>query len=75
MKKLTTKLVFVCAMVAGLSVAASAQKGGHDQKKPKPPPPVINPAPPKPKGDDKPKKPRRGAEAFVLIVRTREDTV
>ena len=75
MKKLTTKLIFVCAMVAGLSVAASAQKGGkNDQKKPRPPAPVINPAPPKPK-DDKPKKPRGGAEAFVLVVRAREDTV
>ena len=75
MKKLTTKLIFVCAMIVGLSVAASAQKGHNDQKKPKPPPPVIIPAPPKPRPDDKPKKPRRGAEAFVLIARLDEDTV
>ena len=32
-------------------------------------------AAPKPKGDDKPKKPRGGAEAFVLVARAREDTV
>lgn len=71
--KTLTKLVFVCAMVVGLSVAASAQKGNDDRKRPKPPAPVINPAPPKPKGDDKPKKPR--GEAMIIWARSDEATV
>jgi hypothetical protein len=71
--KMLRKLMFVCAVVVGLSVGASAQKGHDDQKKPpKPPPPVINPAPPKPKGDDKPKKPR--GEAMIIWARMDEIT-
>ena len=70
--KVLRKILLICGLVAGLSVAAMAQKDG-DKKPPKPPPPVVNPAPPKPKGNDQPKKPH-GAEAAVLWVRV-EDSV
>lgn len=66
------RMILTCGMVAGLSFAAMAQRDG-DKKPQKPPPPVVNPAPPKPKGDDKPKKPH-GVEATIIWVRT-EDTV
>lgn len=57
------QLLFTFAVIAGLSIAASAQK--DDQKKPPPkdPPPVVNPRqdkpPPRerPREGDKPKKP------------------
>ena len=65
--KVLTRLLFVCALTAGLTVAASAQKGG--QKPPKPPPPVVNPAPPKPK-EDRPKKP--GAQGTLIWLRPKE---
>lgn len=63
-----TRILFVCAMMAGLAVAASAQKGG-DKPHPKPPPPVVNPAPPKPK-EDRPKKP--GAQGTLIWLGTKE---
>ena len=61
--KLVKKILFVFALVAGLSVASMAQKGGDGPKTPpKQNPPVVVPKekPPKenpPKGGDKPKKP------------------
>lgn len=69
--KILTKLLFMCAVVAGLAVGASAQKN-DDQKKVKPPPPVINPAPPKPK-EDKPK--GSGTQGAVIWIRTGKETV
>ena len=61
--KVLQKILFAFVMVAGLSVAISAQK--DDQKKPPKDPPVINPGkpqPPPPK--DPPKKP---GYAFVIV--------
>jgi hypothetical protein len=62
--KFVKKILFMFALVAGLSVASMAQKGGDGPKRPpKNPPPVINPGkgnpPPReaPKGDDKHKRP------------------
>lgn len=63
-------ILFALVLVAGLSVASMAQKGGDDQKRPpKNPPPVIDPGkkpppqnPPK-GGGDKPKKP---GMAFII---------
>ena len=56
--KVLQKILFTFAIVAGMSLAVSAQK--DDPKKPpkKDPPPVITPAPDKrpPRKDDKPKK-------------------
>lgn len=69
--KVLARILLMCGMVAGLSAFTIAQKDGD--KKPKPPPPVVNPAPPKPKPDDQPKKPR-GADAMIVWVRT-ENTV
>ena len=75
--KLVKQILFTLILVAGLSVASMAQKGGGDGKNPPPknPPPVINPGkgnpPPRenpPKGGgDKPKKP-----GFAFIVRRDE---
>ena len=58
------QILFIFAVIIGLSIAASAQKN-DDQKKPPPkdPPPVVNPRqdkpPPRerPREGDKPKKP------------------
>jgi hypothetical protein len=67
--KFATRILFMFALVAALSVASFAQKGGGGQK---PPPkgntPVVVPRekPPKenpPKGGDKPKKP--GMDAVI----------
>jgi hypothetical protein len=59
------EFVFTCVMVAGLSLAVSAQK--DDQKKPPPknPPPVINPRPKPPPDSNKPKRPG-SSEAVIL---------
>ena len=68
--KLVKKILFMFVLVAGLSVAAMAQKGGDKQKPPpKERPPVINPGkgnpPPRenPPRGDKPKRP--GIEAIA----------
>lgn len=66
------KILFVCALTAGLAVGVSAQKDGG-KKPPKPPPPVVNPAPRPPKDSDKPKKPHN--EAMVSKTRSDEETV
>ena len=67
--RILTKILFICAMTAGLAVAASAQKDG-DKTLTRRPPPVINPAPrPAP---EKPKKP--GHEAVVIKARTHDET-
>jgi len=67
--KVLQKLLFTFAMIAGLSLAVSAQK---DKPPPKPPPPVVTPGDKKPpKGDDKPKKPNSGVVA--IWVRTEGD--
>ena len=67
--KFVKKILFMFALVAGLSFAAMAQKGGDGKKPPpKPPPPVINPGKgnqPPPKGGDKPKKP--GMDAAIWL--------
>jgi hypothetical protein len=69
--KVVKKILFMFVLVAGLSMASMAQKGGDDPKRPpKPQPPVINPGkgnPPRenPKGGDKPKKPG-GGEAMMF---------
>ena len=59
MMKILKKLLMCSAMVAGLSIAAFAQK--DDQKKPPPKgnPPVVTPQPKNPQrpDDKKPKKP------------------
>ena len=60
-------------MVVGLSVAASAQKGDNQNRPPKPPPPVVNPAPKPPKDSDKPKKPT--SAMLIIKARTDEETV
>lgn len=64
------KVLITFGMVAGLSFAASAQKGDDPKKNPPPKnpnPPVINPAPPKnpPPDSNKPKKPGGG---YALVV-------
>ncbi len=59
--KVLQKTLFALVMVAGLSLAASAQK--DDQKKPPKDPPVINPGKPQPTPKDPPKKP---GFAFVI---------
>ena len=69
--RILTKILFICAMTAGLAMTAAAQKDGG-KKPPKPPPPVVNPAPRPPKDSDKPKRP--GHEAVVFKVRTEEKT-
>lgn len=63
--------ITICTLflVAGMSVAASAQK---DDKKPKPPPPVVTPRekPPRgnpPKGDEKPPKKPEMSWFFVAV--------
>ena len=51
------KILFTLAMVAGLSIAAFAQKDEPKKPPPKGNPPVVTPGIKKPpKGDDKPKK-------------------
>jgi hypothetical protein len=60
--KFVKRILFMFALLAGLSAASMAQKG-QDPKKPPPkdPPPVINPGKPNPpKGENKPKKPGGG---------------
>ena len=57
-------------LVAGMSVAASAQK--DDKKPPKPPPPVVTPRekPPRgnpPKGDERPPKKPEMSWFFVAV--------
>ena len=51
-------------MVAGLSVAAFAQKDDPKKPPPKEKPPVVNPAPTKPP-PDKPKKPSYVIVGFI----------
>jgi len=71
------KALFMIVLVAGLSVAAMAQRDG-DRQKPPPPkggsPPVVVPRekPPRdnPKGGDKPKKP-----GMAAIGKAREEDV
>ena len=72
--KFVKKMLFIFALLAGLSVASIAQKN-DDQKKtpPKQPPPVINPGKGnqnQPKGDNKPKKPNSGV---AVVSRRREN--
>ena len=64
------KILLTFAMVAGLSVAAFAQKEDPKKPPPKPSPPVVNPAPTKPPPD--PKKPHGGIA--VIWIRTEGDS-
>ena len=58
------QFLFVLVAVAGLSLGASAQKGGGGQQRPPKNPPKIEPAPkPTPKGNERPQKP---GMAFVI---------
>jgi len=64
--KVIQKILFTVAMVVGLSLSVSAQKGDEKKPPPKGTPPVVTPGPknPPPKGNpDKPKKP-----GFALVV-------
>ena len=74
MISLIKKSLFMVVLVAGLSVASMAQKGGQDPKKPppKPSPPVVTPREKPPRGDEKPKKPG-GFEAQVVFKEDRSD--
>jgi hypothetical protein len=57
--KVFQKLLFTLIAIAGLSVAASAQKQDNPKKPPpKENPPVVTPNVKPPKNDDRPKKPR-----------------
>lgn len=60
--KMLQKILITCALVAGLSVVASAQK--DDKRPPKEKPPVVNPQP-KPAPTPEPKKPKPNATYFV----------
>lgn len=53
------QILITFVMIAGMSLAVSAQKEDKKPRPPKPPPPVINPREDKkpPKNEDKPKKP------------------
>ncbi|MBP6003652.1 MAG: hypothetical protein KA746_09490 [Pyrinomonadaceae bacterium] len=64
--KVLQQIFYTLVLVAGLSLAVSAQKN-DDQKKPppKPPPPVVNPQPKPPSDGNKPKKP---GFAFVVYL-------
>ena len=55
--KVLEKILLTFAMVIGLSLAVSAQKGDDQKKPPKTKPPVVTPPNKKPpKNEDKPKK-------------------
>lgn len=73
------QILFMLAMVIGLAVSGSAQKGDDPrQRPPKEKPPVIKPGdkpPPRgnpPKGDDRPKKP---GMAYYFVSVGKEDEV
>lgn len=77
MMKSLRQIIFAMAMVVGLTLGVSAQKGGDEQKRPPKDPKVIKPGdkPPRgnpPKGDDRPKKPRMGF--FLVVTEKRNDT-
>ena len=58
-------ILLTMAMIFGLSLVVSAQKGGQQNPPPKKdPPPKVNPGKPapSPKGGDKPKKPGMALE-------------
>jgi hypothetical protein len=61
--KTLKQILFTLVAVAGLSLAISAQKGGGQQRPPKPKPEI--PAKPKPPKEEKPKKP--GMSYFVAL--------
>jgi hypothetical protein len=64
--KVLVRVFFGFVLLAGLSIAASAQK---DQKPPpKEKPPVVKPAPPKPPPDNS-NKGRHGGDAVILWIR------
>ena len=72
--KILKQIFITLIAVAGLSLAASAQKSGGQDRPPKGPPPKIEPKPkdnPKPK-DDKPKKP--GMSFFVALPSESEES-
>lgn len=60
--KILQRIVIMCALVAGLSVVASAQK--DDKRPPKEKPPVVNPQP-KPPPTPEPKKPKPNTAYFA----------
>jgi hypothetical protein len=76
MMKFVKQFLFMLMLVAGMSVAAMAQRGDPPKRPPKENPPVVNPGKGNPqpretpKGGDKPKKPG-GGEAMMK----REDLV
>jgi len=62
--KMLQKILIMCALVAGLTVAASAQNDDKDKRPPKDKPPVVNPHP-KPPPTPEPKKPKPGTAQAV----------
>jgi len=68
------EILLTFALVAGLSLAVSAQKDDQKKVPPKANPPVVNPRqkPPPPKNDDnsKPKKP--GGDAVEIVFKRLE---
>ena len=65
--KAIQKILFIAAVVVGLSISASAQRG-NGPKKPVPPkdnPPVVTPNVKPPKGDERP--PRRPRSQLLAV--------
>jgi hypothetical protein len=73
--KFVKKILFAFVLVAGLSVASMAQKGGGDGKKPPPKgnPPVVVPKE-KPPKENPPKGPKKPGGEFEAVVK-RDDLV
>ncbi len=65
--KVLQKILFMFAMVVGLSLAVSAQKN-DDQKKPPPKgdPPVVTPQPKNPPPRENPNKPKKPGYSLVV---------
>ena len=64
--KAIQKILFMAAVVVGLSISASAQRNNGPKKPPpKDVPPVVNPTVKPPKGDDRP--PRRPRSQLIAV--------
>ena len=71
--KVLSKIVFSLVLLAGLSVAASAQKDGDKKPPPKEKPPVVKPQPKPP--PDNSNKGKHGGEGEALAVWRRDDSL